>query len=315
MKLLSVIIPIYNEEGNIDALYKRLTASIHKAAETYELIFVNDGSKDNSLPLLKALVEKDKTHVKVIGFSRNFGHQNAVSAGLDCCSGDAAVIIDADLQDPPEIIPELITKWKEGYDVVYAIREQRKGESLFKKFTAWFFYRFLRKITKINIPVDTGDFRLIDRKVIDTLTSMPERNRFLRGLVSWVGFKQTGVSYQRDARHTGTTNYPLKKMVRFALNGITSFSYLPLQLATYLGFFVSVTAFLVILFFLFLRLFTEISVPGFTSLMITVLFLGGIQLITLGIMGEYIGRIYDEVKQRPLYIVSERFGFDKKTQK
>lgn len=313
--MISIIIPIYNEEGNISKLYQKLTAVLQKIPQEYELIFVNDGSTDSSREKLQDLHQQNGLQVKIISFSRNFGHQTAVTAGIDFCSGEAAIIIDADLQDPPEVIPELLNKWQEGYDVVYAIRKQRKGDSVFKKFTAWFFYRFLRKITKMNIPVDTGDFRLIDRTVINTLKSLPERNRFIRGLVSWVGFKQTGVYYHRDPRYSGKTKYPLRKMIQFALNGITAFSYLPLQLATFLGFFVSAVAFIASLYFLYLRFIANIYVTGFTSQILAILFLGGVQLITLGIIGEYIGRIYDEVKQRPLYIISETSGFDKKNQK
>lgn len=308
---LSIIAPIYNEEQNIDTLYNRLNDVIPNLTDNYEYLFVNDGSQDNSLTNLKKICKND-THCRLLCFSRNFGHQTAVTAGIDHCTGDAAIIIDADLQDPPEIIPDLVKKWKEGYHVVYAIREQRRGESIFKLATAWFFYRFLRKITKMNMPVDTGDFRLIDRKVIETLKNLPERHRFIRGLVSWVGFRQTGVKYHRDPRLHGTTKYPLKKMLHFAVNGITSFSYLPLQIATYSGFFVSGLAFLISVYFIYLRIFTTNFEPGFTSLILAILFIGGIQLITLGIMGEYIGRIYDEVKQRPLYIISEQHGFDSK---
>lgn len=309
---ISVIIPIYNEVDTIDTLYQRLTAVVQKVSPSYELLFVNDGSSDTSLEKLKALHQKDKK-VHIVSFSRNFGHQNAVSAGIDFCTGDAAVIIDADLQDPPELIPQLVEKWQQGFEVVYAIRQQRAGETIFKKLTAWFFYRFLRLITRMNIPVDTGDFRLIDRKVMTMLKVMPERNRFLRGLVSWIGFKQTGIYYERQARAAGMTKYPFKKMLRFALNGITSFSYMPLQLATYLGFIVSAIAFVLSLYFLYLRFVAQIYVTGFTTLILAILFLGGVQLITLGIMGEYIGRIYDEVKQRPRYIVSELLGIEDST--
>jgi len=306
--LVSVIIPVYNEEGNIQILNERLLAVLNKLDEDYQLVYVNDGSMDRSLDLLHALAERDR-RVKIINLSRNFGHQLAVTAGLDHCEGDCAVIIDADLQDPPELILELIKKWKEGFQVVYAQRIKRKGESFLKVFTAKVFYRLLKKLANVDIPLDTGDFRLIDRKVLDSLKAMPERNRFIRGMISWIGFRQTSVQYVREKRLSGATNYPLFKMFKFALTGLTSFSLVPLQLASYFGFLVSGFSFLAGLYTIFLKFFTVRTIPGWTSLMIVLLFLGGIQLITLGIIGEYIGRISDEVKQRPPYIIQDKINF------
>lgn len=304
MKDLSVIIPIYNEEGNISRLFERLYAVISKLNAETEFIFVNDGSRDQSLRLIKDLAAQHQ-NVCYIDFARNFGHQVAVSAGLDYCNGRAVVIIDADLQDPPELILDLHAKWKEGYEVVYARRRAREGESFAKKFTARMFYRTLKKITSINIPVDTGDFRLIDRKIVDVLRKMPEQQKFLRGQISWIGFRQTFVEYDRDARYAGKTGYTYKKMFRLALDGITSFSNLPLKFATFTGFLVSGIAFLMILYALYARFITKDYVPGWTSLMLAVLFIGGVQLICIGIIGEYISRLSSNVRNRPLYIVNE----------
>lgn len=271
---------------------------------SYELVFVNDGSKDNSLSLIKGLASKD-SHVKFINFSRNFGHQVAVSAGIDYAKGEAIAIIDADLQDPPELIREMYEKMKEGYEVVYAKRRARAGESFLKRFTAKIFYRILNRITHINIPVDTGDFRIIDRKVGDVLKEMPERQKFLRGQISWIGFNQTFVEYDRDERNAGKTGYTYRKMLSFALDGITSFSNFPLKFASLTGFAVSAVAFIFILVALIQYFFTNRAIQGWTSMMISVLFIGGIQLMSIGIIGEYIGRLSDNVRQRPLYIVGE----------
>jgi polyisoprenyl-phosphate glycosyltransferase len=308
--LVSVIIPVYNEEGNVYLLKERLCSVFSKIDVDYELIFVNDGSKDNTFEIISEMAKKDDK-IKVINFSRNFGHQIAVTAGIDNCAGDCAVIIDADLQDPPELISDMIVKWREGYEVVYAKREKRKGESIFKLATAAIFYRILKKLTNVDIPVDTGDFRLMDRKVVDALKNMPEKNRFIRGMVSWVGFKQIGVNFIREKRHAGKTNYPLKKMIKFAITGITSFSIVPLQIATFMGFVISGISFLYALYVLYLRLFTTQAIQGWASLAIIVLFLGGVQLITLGIIGEYIGRISDEIKQRPSYIIKDKINLKK----
>lgn len=306
--LISVIVPIYNEVEIIPELHRRLSAAMASMPEDYELLFVNDGSKDGSEHLLRDLAERD-SHSRFINLSRNFGHQIAITAGMDLAMGDAVVVIDADLQDPPEVIPELAAKWREGYDVVYAVREKREGDSLFKRATAAAFYRLIAKITNIDIPVDTGDFRLMSRRALEGLKRIREKNRFVRGLVAWLGYRQIGVKFVRHERFAGVTKYPLKKMLRFAFDGITSFSFLPLQLATYMGFLVSGASFLGILYVVYLRLFTDATISGWASLMAAILFLGGVQLITIGIIGEYIGRIYDEVKGRPLYLTQEVVGF------
>ncbi len=308
----SIVIPVYNEAEVLPTLYHRLTQVMEGLGEPYEVIFVNDGSTDTSPLLLRELRTKDE-RVKFVSFSRNFGHQIAITAGLDHSSGQAVVVMDADLQDPPEVIPRLIEKWREGFDVVFAVRERRKGESLFKRMTATLFYRLLRQLTTTEIPVDTGDFRLMSRRAVEALKAIRERNRFVRGLVGWIGFRQTAVTFVRDPRHAGETKYPLRRMVRFALDGITSFSFVPLQLATYLGFAVSFISFIYIVYAVGLKLLTNRLVPGWASIVIAVLFIGGVQLITLGIIGEYIGRIYEEVKQRPLYIVDEAAGFERTT--
>lgn len=304
----SIVIPAYNEEAVIAESYKRLKAVMDTTNEEYELIFVNDGSRDKTCEILSSICDKDK-NVKLIDFSRNFGHQTAITAGMDNSSGQAVVVIDADLQDPPEVIIDMIAKWKEGYDVVYGKRGKRKGETFFKLFTAKVFYRFLKSMTTVDIPVDTGDFRLIDRKVCDALSSLSEKNRYVRGLVSWVGFKQTDVTYVREERFAGETKYPLKKMIKFALDGITAFSYKPLKLSTYLGFLLSAGSFIYLLAVICIKLFTDKAVSGWASTLSVSLFFNGIILIMLGIMGEYIGRIYDESKNRPLYIIREKKGF------
>ncbi|MCX6276272.1 MAG: glycosyltransferase family 2 protein [Bacteroidetes bacterium] len=304
MPQLSIIIPIYNEEGNIPKLFERLTNVLSVLQSDAEFIFINDGSVDGSIRLIKELASLHPG-VRYINFARNFGHQIAVTAGLDHCKGKAAIIIDADLQDPPELIAEMFQKWQEGYEVVYAKRRSREGESYLKKFTAKLFYRMLKKITSINIPVDTGDFRLIDRKIIDALKQMPEQQKFLRGQISWIGFRQTFIEYDRDARYSGKTGYTFKKMIRLALDGITSFSNLPLKFATFTGFMVSGIAFIMILYALYSRFISRDYVPGWTSLMLAVLFIGGVQLICIGIIGEYISRMSSNVRNRPLYIVNE----------
>ncbi|MCS7027676.1 MAG: glycosyltransferase family 2 protein [Bacteroidia bacterium] len=304
-KKLSVVIPIYNEEPNIEVLYQRLSQVLQAVPYQWELIFVNDGSKDASGFLVKQLRQKDR-RVKYIEFSRNFGHQVAVTAGINHAFGDMVVIIDADLQDPPELILEMIKKWEEGYEVVYAKRKKRKGETWFKLFTAKLFYRLLRKITNFDIPLDTGDFRLIDKKVAENLRNMPERSRFIRGMVAWSGFRTIGIEYERHERYAGETKYPFRKMLRFAIDGITSFSYFPLQLASYLGIFFSGISFMAIIVVLYLYFFTDKTIHGWTSTILAVLFIGGIQLFTLGIIGEYLARIGTDVKQRPIYIIREK---------
>ncbi len=306
---LSVVAPVFNEEAILHELYKRLSVVLDGAGLDWELVLINDGSRDRSPEIMRELHAADP-RVKVINFARNFGHQVAITAGADYASGQAVVIIDADLQDPPEVILDLLAKWREGYEVVYAVRSERKGETFFKEFTAKAFYRIIYKITDINIPMDTGDFRLMDRKVVEALRTMREKHRFMRGMSVWVGFKQTGVHYVRAERYAGVTKYPLKKMLKFALDGITSFSYFPLQLATYIGFISAALAVLGILATIILRLTGSHAFYGQATTLVAVLFLGGVQLISLGIIGEYLGRIYDEVKGRPLYIVREALGFE-----
>ncbi len=301
---LSIIIPIYNEQGNIDRLINRLKGVMNQLNLTCEYIFINDGSKDDSINIIKNLAKIDPS-VKFINFSRNFGHQIAVTAGLDKCIGDRIVIIDADLQDPPELILEMYKKMEEGFEVVYAKRAARNGESWMKKFTARMFYRVLKFITSVNIPVDTGDFRIMDRKIVDVLKQMPEQQKFLRGQISWIGFNQTYVEYERDVRYAGETGYTYKKMIRFALDGITSFSNFPLKFATVCGFVVSGIAFLVMLYALYARFISKDYIEGWTSIIISVLFLGGIQLISIGIIGEYISRLSSNVRNRPLYIIND----------
>jgi len=305
----SVVVPVFNEEEVVLESYKRLKTVMDGLGEPYEIIFVNDGSKDRTAYIINEICETDK-NVKLIDFSRNFGHQIAITAGMDYSSGKAVVVIDADLQDPPELIPRMAEKWKEGYDVVYGKRIQRKGETFFKKFTAKVFYRFLRTMTEVDIPVDTGDFRLIDRKVCDALKSINERNRYVRGLISWLGFKQIGVEFVRDKRFAGETKYPLKKMMKFAFDAITSFSYKPLKLASYTGLLLSFFSFIYLLVVLYQKLFTDKTIQGWASTMAVSLFFNGIVLIMLGIIGEYIGRIYDEAKGRPLYIVRQTRNMD-----
>ena len=299
---ISVIVPIYNEEKNIPVLYKRLKDSVREISASYELLFINDGSKDASIFELMKLTEQD-ANVRYINFSRNFGHQIAVTAGLNYCQGDAVVIIDGDLQDPPELIPELYAKFKEGFEVVYAKRKKRKGESFFKKVTAKLFYRILKKITTTDIPLDTGDFRLIDKKVVRYLRLMPEQNKFIRGQISWLGFNQTYVLYDRDSRKEGKTGYSVSKMFKFAMDGITGFSDKPLSLVTKLGFFISFLSFLAIIFAIYSHFILQKTITGWTSLIIAVLFIGGIQLISIGIIGAYISRMNKNLLNRPLYII------------
>jgi dolichol-phosphate mannosyltransferase len=300
----SIVAPIFNEIDNLPELYSRVRDVMESSNETWELILVDDGSRDGSTDKIRELAKSDK-RVRPVIFARNFGHQIAVTAGLDYSRGDAVVIIDADLQDPPEVILELAEKWREGYEVVYAVRAEREGESWFKKFTASLFYRIIFRITDVNIPLDTGDFRLLDRKVVDVINSMRERHRFLRGMAAWVGYKQIGVKYKRAARNAGVTKYPFRKMLLLALNAVTGFSYFPLQVATYVGFFAASVAILAIPVVIIMRMTGSQAFFGQASTLISVLFLGGVQLISLGILGEYIGRLYDEAKGRPLYIVSE----------
>jgi glycosyltransferase involved in cell wall biosynthesis len=306
----SVVVPLYNEEDVLLETYKRLKKVMDSLNETYEIIFVNDGSRDKTPQMVYEICNKDST-IKFVDFSRNFGHQTAITAGMDFSEGEAIVVIDADLQDPPELIPKMIEKWREGYDVVYGQRASRKGETFFKKFTAKVFYRFLRSMTEVDIPVDTGDFRLIDRKVCEALKLVNERNRYIRGIISWLGFKQVGIEFNRDKRFAGETKYPLKKMLKFAADAITSFSYKPLKLASYAGMTLSFVSFVYLLVVLFTKLFmpTRITQAGWASTLAVNLFFNGITLMILGIIGEYIGRIYDEAKGRPLYIVKQTKNF------
>jgi len=306
----TIIAPVYNEEPVLPELHRRIAEVMDPLNEPWELILVDDGSRDRSAVVIAELHAKDD-RVKGISFSRNFGFQEAVTAGMHFATGDAVVLTDADLQDPPEVIPEMIAKWREGYDVVYGVRTEREGETWFKLVTAKLFYRLIHRITSVNIPLDTGDFRLMDRRVVDALGEMHERNRFLRGMVPWVGFKQTGVYFKREPRYAGEAKYSsFRRMLRFAMNAITSFSYVPLQLATYMGFFIAGLSLLAILIVIYLRLFVSHELTGQATTLVTVLFLGGVQLISLGIIGEYLGRIYDEVKARPLYLVQQKWGFD-----
>lgn len=300
---LSVVIPIFNEEMNLVPMNNRIIAAIAPLQLQYEIIYINDGSKDRSLPIILGLSE-DNASVKYIDFSRNFGHQIAISAGLEHASGESIVIMDGDGQDPPELIPELLTKAKEGFEVVYAKRKKRKGESFLKKITAKLFYRFLANITQIEIPLDTGDFRLIDQKVQKVLLKMPEQHKYLRGQIAWIGFNSTFVEYDREERMGGSTKFTYSKMMRFATDGISGFSNWPLKVATMLGFAVSGIAFILILYSLYQKFFGYTEV-GWTSLHISVLFLGGVQLLGIGILGEYLGRVSENVKNRPTYIVKD----------
>jgi dolichol-phosphate mannosyltransferase len=300
----TVVAPIYNELENIPELYQRVRDVMDRTGEPWELILTDDGSTDGSTALIRTLAENDPRVCPVI-FARNFGHQIAVTAGVDYSRGDAVIIIDADLQDPPEVILDLIAKWREGHDVVYAVREERQGESWFKRTTASLFYRLIFRITDVKIPLDTGDFRLMDKKVVAVMQQMREKHRFLRGMSAWVGFKQVGVPYKRQPRYAGETKYPISKMFKLALNAITSFSYFPLQVATFIGFIAAGLSVIAIPVVAILRLITGTALLGQATTLIIVLFLGGVQLISLGIIGEYIGRIYDEAKNRPLYIVAE----------
>ena len=300
----TIIAPIYNELESLPELYARVRDVMQSTQEPWELILVDDGCSDGSTEIIRKLAETDP-HVRPLIFARNFGHQIAVTAGLDYSQGDAVIIIDADLQDPPEVILRLIEKWREGYEVVYAVRKEREGETWFKKMSAAIFYRLIFRITDVKIPLDTGDFRLLDRKVVNVMNNMREKHRFLRGMASWVGFKQIGVEYSRAARFAGKTKYPFKKMLKLALNATTSFSYVPLQIATYIGFIAAGLAIIAIPFVVILRVVSSPQLTGQATTLIMVLFFGGVQLVSLGIIGEYIGRIYDEVKGRPLYILTE----------
>lgn len=301
---LSVIVPVHNEENSIPELVERLLPTVKSLVQNYEIIFVNDGSSDNSLTSIKELCAKNLS-LRYIDFSRNFGHQIAVSAGLDKCMGQAVVIIDADLQDPPELISELYQNFKHGFDVVYAQRRSREGDSFYKKISAKYFYRFLRYITNTPIPVDTGDYRLISRPVVNALKSMPEKNKFLRGQIAWLGFKQTAVLFDRAERKHGETGYTFKKMLHLAMDGITGFSNTPLKIVSRMGFVISLVSLAIIIYALFSHFILDKTIQGWTSLIISTMFIGGVQLISIGVIGEYIARITDNVRDRPLYVIKE----------
>ena len=310
MKKISVIVPMYYEEKVAEECYKRLTACLQKLTDyTYEIIIIDDGSKDKTLEILENIASKDDK-VKVISFSRNFGHQAAVTAGLKHVSGDAIIIIDADLQDPPELIPQMIQLWEQGNEIIYAKRKKRKGESPFKLLSAKLFYQILNALSDTEIPKDTGDFRLVDRKVVDTINNMPEHNKFLRGLFSWVGYKQIPFEYEREERFAGKTKYPLRKMLKLASDAIISFSTKPLKLVGLLGF-ISIVISILILIYALLSYFLKLNQlsAGWTSLMVAITFFAGVQLLSIWIMSEYIGRIYDETKQRPQFIINKKINF------
>lgn len=298
---ISIILPVYNEEENIQPIYERVTAVLQKLTKAYEIIFVNDGSRDRTAELLITLQKKD-TYVRVLTFTRNFGHQAAVTAGLDHCTGDYVAILDADLQDPPEVLPEFLKKLEDGYDVVYAIRTSRK-ENFFKRVAYSGFYRLLKAVSNIDIPLDSGDFCVMTRRVVLTMRKLPERNRFVRGIRSWVGFKQTGLAYERAERHAGNSKYTFRKLLQLATDGILSFSYIPLRLMTFGGLFAFFMSIVGVFVALYLRLFTHTFVPGFATTVVLLMFSGGLIMLGLGIIGEYIARIYDEVKQRPPYVL------------
>ncbi len=309
--VFSIVAPVCNEAGSLGEFYRRVKEVMESQPDPWELVLVDDGSTDGSTEMMRDLARSDE-RVRPVIFARNFGHQLAVTAGMAYTRGDAITIIDSDLQDPPEVILELIAKWREGFEVVFAVRSEREGESGFKLLTASLFYKLIYRITDVKIPMNTGDFRLLDRKVVDLMNSMPEHNRFLRGMSAWVGFRQVGVPYKRAARFAGETKYPLKKMIKLALNAITGFSYLPLQIANWFGIAAVGAAFLLLIAIIILRIVGSMWLAGQAAILIVGLFLGGVQLISLGILGEYIGRIYDEVKGRPLYIVREAPSDDTK---
>lgn len=307
--MISIIVPVYNEEENIHEFYKRTTKVLDNLQQPYEIIFIDDGSTDSSFEKINKIYGNDK-RIKIIQFSRNFGHQIALTAGIDYASGDAVIMMDADLQHPPELIPELIKKWKEGYDIVYTIREKNKNPGFLKKLTSQLFYSLLNKISKIDIPEGAADFRLLSRPVVENLRNFKERNRFIRGLISWIGYKKVAIPYIADVRFAGKSKYTFKKMLKFAISGITSFSSVPLYFSAFLGSIIAGVSFVYALHAIYAKFFTNRVVPGWTSILVSVLFLGGIQLITIGILGEYLAKIYDEVKQRPLYIVKQVKGFN-----
>jgi len=303
---ISVVVPVFNEEATLDALIARLEGALEGAGLDYEVVFVNDGSRDRSGEMLRAHHGRNP-RLKCIMLSRNFGHQVAVTCGLDHAQGDAVIVMDGDLQDPPEVLPGLIARWREGFDVVYAVRKRRK-EGWAKVLAYKGFYWVLHRVSYLDIPLDSGDFSLMDRRVVDLLAAMPERNRFVRGLRTWVGLRQTGYEYERDARYAGQSKYSFTKLLRLAFDGLVSYSFAPLRLVSNLGMLVSLSALLYMVYLMAARLFGDMTIQGWTSTVVIVLFLGGIQLLSLGIIGEYIGRIFDEVKQRPQYVIGDRLG-------
>jgi glycosyltransferase involved in cell wall biosynthesis len=304
---LSVVAPVFNEEGNLEELHRRLTAILDGEGLAYEIVLVDDGSTDASLARMEALAERDP-RVKIISFSRNFGHMQALCAGLDHARGKAVITLDADLQHPPELISTLVAKWREGAEIVGTIREETADGGFLKEVTSRFFYWLMRRIARINLPRSAADYRLLDRRVVDTLTGMRERSRFLRGLIGWVGYRQTFIPYRADPRFSGRTKYSLSRMVAFAIDGITSFSALPLRLATYVGLFIALLGVVDAVYVLWVKLFTDRTIAGWAYVMLAVLFIGGVQLVFLGVLGEYLSRVYDETKQRPLYVVRKKIG-------
>jgi dolichol-phosphate mannosyltransferase len=309
--LHSVVVPVYNEEEGIHAFHERCSAAMGAVGDDYEIVYVDDGSQDGSWSRLIALADTDP-RVHLVRFSRNFGHQTAISAGIEHASGDTVTVIDADLQDPPEVIAAFIERWRDGADIAYGVRTERKGEGWFKLVTARVFYRFMRMMSDVDMPLDAGDFRLLSRRAADSLVSMPESHRYVRGMVAWLGFDAVPVEYVRDARFAGETKYPLRKMMRFAADGVMAFSVRPLRIATWLGLFVSLVAFVTAIALIVLRLAGNFEVQGWTSTAVLILLLAGVQLVTIGALGEYVGRIYTEVRRRPLYLVRERRGFSDK---
>ena len=300
---ISFIIPVYNEEQNLPELYRQLKEVIRPISQSYEIIFVDDGSRDRSFSIIMELKKNDPQHIRAVRFSRNFGHQLALTAGLKRCRGQAAVIMDSDLQDPPELVKEFIKMWKEGYQIVYGVRSEREGETIFKKLTAHLFYKLIRASTAIDIPENAGDFYLLDRQIIDILNSMTERHRFLRGLVAWMGYNRIGILYKRRPRHAGKTKYSLWKMIKFSLDAMISFSFAPLRIVSGLGLIISLIALASIFIIVYMKIFTSVTIVGWSSLMVVILFIGGLQLMAIGMIGEYIARIGDDVKSRPLYNV------------
>lgn len=306
---LSVVCPVFNEVEGLRAFHDRLIPALETFATPFEVIYVDDGSKDGSAELIDGLHDADP-RIKALHFSRNFGHQMAITAGMDCASGDACVVMDTDGQDPPEVIGEMLARWRQGFEVVYAVRAKREHDTVFKRATAALFYRLMGKLARIDIPVDAGDFRLMDRRVVEVMRRLREGNRFVRGLIAWAGFRYTSVEYVRKGRLAGETHYPLLKMVRFAADGITSFSHEPLRWVTFCGVGCSAVSVALAGWALYVKLFTESAVQGWTSMMAVILFMGGIQMLSLGIVGEYLGRVFDEVKNRPLYVVRDARGLE-----